>query len=271
MKKFIEKYGDLLLAICGLLSLSFLIYIMFFENNFTRNNLSIIFSFLIILLEMVLVFLFRNRSNKKNKDIRNLNKLIEYKQKRNEIEHEILALTRELTESDVSEYLDIHRIVFTGQHDLLSNSAIDYNQFLDQFGISKEKIRIKKGSALFLTPFNFEGDRLFNECQSILSKIDVFLQKTDNYVEKDDILMNIVSAIVQSEFIIVNIDGRNPNVYYELGIAHAIGKPTILLSKSEFDLREISFDVRQKRIILYRDYKTLETELLYQINRMKNK
>ena len=97
------------------------------------------------------------------------------------------------------------------------------------------------------------------------------LKKTDNQVEKDDILMNIVSLIVKAELIIVNINGQNPNVYYELGIAHAIGKPTILLSRTNLGLEDIGFDIRQKRIIMYRSDRELEQQLLYQVSRIKSK
>lgn len=97
----------------------------------------------------------------------------------------------------------------------------------------------------------------------------MFLRKTDNLVEKDDILMNIVTLIIQSEFVLVNLDGRNPNVYYELGIAHALGKPTILLSNAGYRLDDIGFDIRQKRIIIYENRNQLETELLSQINMLK--
>jgi hypothetical protein len=41
---------------------------------------------------------------------------------------------------------------------------------------------------------------------------------------------------------------RNPNVFYELGLAHAIGKPAILVAKTEED---IPFDLRHVRVIVY--------------------
>lgn len=131
------------------------------------------------------------------------------------------------------------------------------------------QLKIKENSAVFLTPFNKSGNQLFQTCQSILSDLDIFLQRTDNRVEKDDILMNIVSLIVQSEIVIANIDGRNPNVYYELGIAHTLGKPTILLSESS-SLEDVGFDIRQKRIIIYHSKEDLEKNLLYQINRIRS-
>lgn len=206
-----------------------------------------------------------------DKNLAKLNKVIQYNKQRKEIEQEIRRLTRELQQSNVAQYIDINRLAFSGQQDTLlydSNNVLNYNNFFEQFGIPKD-VKVKENSAVFLTPFDDEGEALFIECQTILGRASIFLQKTDNIVEKDDILMNIVSQIMQSELVLVNIDGRNPNVYYELGIAHAIGKQTILLSKANYELDDVGFDLRQKRIIIYKDKEDLETQLLYQINRIK--
>lgn len=199
-----------------------------------------------------------------------LNKIIKYNQKRKEIEQEIECLTQELLMSDAAQFVDINRLVISGQpHVVKEESVLDYDNFLKQFGIPKDTIKIKENSAIFLSPFNEQGNQLFKACQSILAEVGIFLQRTDNLVDKDDILMNIISLLVQSELVIVNIDGRNPNVYYELGIAHAIGKKTILLSKTKFSYTDIGFDIRQKRIIMYENTEDLERQLLSEISRIK--
>lgn len=223
-----------------------------------------------IIVEVLSYFIHRTMNSSK-KETYKLDKLIRYSKKREELEEEISLLTRELMHSDLSEYLNVNRLVFEGQNIIGNNKSINYKVFLKQFGLLNDNIEIRKNSAVFLTPFTEEGEHLFRDCQKILSNVDIFLQRTDNYVEKEDIMMNIVSLIVQSEIVIVNINGRNPNVYYELGIAHAIGKPTILLSETKFESDDIAFDLRQKRIIMYSSMQDLEQQLLYQISRLKNK
>ncbi len=223
-----------------------------------------------IIVEVLFYFIQRTMNSSK-KETYKLDKLIRYSKKRKELEEEISLLTRELMHSDLSEYLNVNRLVFEGQNIIGNNKSINYKVFLKQFGLLNDNIEIRKNSAVFLTPFTEEGEHLFRDCQKILSNVDIFLQRTDNYVEKEDIMMNIVSLIVQSEIVIVNINGRNPNVYYELGIAHAIGKPTILLSETKFESDDIAFDLRQKRIIMYSSMQDLEQQLLYQISRLKNK
>lgn len=239
-----------------------------FINKVSVSDILATLLFTTMLLIFVFIFWQRLKLNQRTTEVQKLDKLIGYNKKRKEIDEEINLLTRELMHSSLSEYLDINRLVFGGQNEIVNNKSVNYNAFFEQFGLSNEKMEIRKNSAIFLTAFNEEGNNLFNKCQRILGDMDIFLQKTDNYVEKEDIMMNIVSLIVQSEIVIVNINGRNPNVYYELGIAHAIGKPTILLSKADFDINNIGFDVRQKRIIIYNSLDDLEKQLLYQVNRL---
>ena len=238
------------------------------ENEVDKTSILIILLFTTMLINVAFIFWQRLKLNRRTTEVQKLDRLIDYNKKRKELDEEINLLTRELMHSSLSEYLDINRLVFEGQNEIVNNKSVNYNIFFEQFGLSNKKMEIRKNSAIFLTAFNDEGKNLFNECQRILGGMDIFLQKTDNYVEKEDIMMNIVSLIVQSEIVIVNINGRNPNVYYELGIAHAIGKPTILLSKADFDVNNIGFDIRQKRIIMYNSLDDLERQLLYQVNRL---
>jgi hypothetical protein len=58
----------------------------------------------------------------------------------------------------------------------------------------------------------------------------------------------IKAAIHQSRICIADITGKNPNVLYEVGIAHTLGKPTILLSQR---IEEIPFNLRALRVVIY--------------------
>lgn len=239
------------------------------DRNFTeKTNLIIL---IVLIVNMVLVVLCRIYFVRKQSDVYKLDTWIKYDKKRIEIEEQMDVLAKQLMNSDVSKYVDINRLVFSGQTHLSGKGLIDYNAFFQQFGLDKSAIKLNENSAAFLTPFNLAGSKLYKLCQEILSNAGIFLQKSDNYVDKDDILMNIVSLIVQSELVIANIDGRNPNVYYELGIAHALGKPTILLSERKNNLDDIGFDIQQKYVILYKGYSDLKEQLLIKISQIRRK
>ncbi len=62
------------------------------------------------------------------------------------------------------------------------------------------------------------------------------------------IIDQIWNGINNARVLIAELTGRNPNVLYELGIAHALKKPVVLVSSNEPD---VPFDVRHVRVIYY--------------------
>lgn len=72
----------------------------------------------------------------------------------------------------------------------------------------------------------------------------------DDMFTPHPIMLDIQKAICESDLILCEMSERNPNVFYELGLAHAIGKPAILISRKEED---IPFDLRHIRVVIY-DY-----------------
>ena len=64
------------------------------------------------------------------------------------------------------------------------------------------------------------------------------------------IFEDIKREISESKVVIAEITAPNQNVFYELGYAHALNKPTILLARRG---RELPFDIRSYRVIFYDD------------------
>jgi len=62
------------------------------------------------------------------------------------------------------------------------------------------------------------------------------------------ILNDIAQGIIDSHIVVAEITPVTPNVFYELGYAHALGKPTILLAEHG---KELPFDVGPYRCIFY--------------------
>ena len=57
-------------------------------------------------------------------------------------------------------------------------------------------------------------------------------------------MADVWGAIKGAKVIVADCTDRDPNVFYEIGIAHVIGKPVILLSQTPED---VPFDVSQTR------------------------
>ena len=70
----------------------------------------------------------------------------------------------------------------------------------------------------------------------------------DEIYSKPNIMSDIWAAIRSARVIVAELTGRNANVFYEIGLAHAIGKPVILLTRNEND---VPFDLRALRYRFY--------------------
>jgi hypothetical protein len=56
-------------------------------------------------------------------------------------------------------------------------------------------------------------------------------------------------SIEEADFIIADLTGKNANVFYEVGICHALEKLVLLLAQS---MDDVPFDLRHRRVLLYR-------------------
>jgi hypothetical protein len=72
--------------------------------------------------------------------------------------------------------------------------------------------------------------------------------RVDELSRPGSITKDIVKGIFEADVVIADLTDRNPNVFYELGIAHSTGNKTIMTSQRGSD---IPFDVGHYRIILY--------------------
>jgi nucleoside 2-deoxyribosyltransferase len=75
---------------------------------------------------------------------------------------------------------------------------------------------------------------------------------------------HILRLIVKARVIVAVIDGRNPNVFYELGIAHALNKVTILVSS---DVQSAPLDLRSRKLIVADSPETLQAKLVTELAR----
>lgn len=72
--------------------------------------------------------------------------------------------------------------------------------------------------------------------------------KADQIYGTGAIIQDIWSFIWSAQIVIADVTDKNPNVNYELGLCHALGIPTILISQK---IEDVPFDYRHRRCILY--------------------
>ena len=91
--------------------------------------------------------------------------------------------------------------------------------------------------------------------------------RADDIYDNRPIIEDIWGTINEAKIVVAELTGRNPNVFYEVGIAHTVGKEVILITQS---MDDVPFDLRHLRCIVYdytpRGVRTLETNLRYTID-----
>lgn len=95
-------------------------------------------------------------------------------------------------------------------------------------------------------------------------------QRADDFTGHD-VMEDVWKGLNQAQVVIADITGRNPNVFYELGIAHTLGKNVILITQN---LGEVAFDVNRYRIVEYEDnsdgYDKLRGQLTKHLSALKS-
>lgn len=99
-----------------------------------------------------------------------------------------------------------------------------------------------------MMPFSPQFDIVYTALQQISEQYNLKCRRADDIWENPAVMQDVISLIDKSRIVICDCTGRNPNVFYETGIAHALGKEVILITQSEND---IPFDLRHLRYVAY--------------------
>ncbi len=81
-----------------------------------------------------------------------------------------------------------------------------------------------------------------------LESAGYIVKRADDIKSQNNIIGDIIEGIVSSDLVVADLTGANPNVYYELGIAHALNKKVILITQ---EIDDLPFDLRSYRVISY--------------------
>ncbi len=102
-----------------------------------------------------------------------------------------------------------------------------------------------------LMPFAANFDRLYKQQIKVAAERAGFkCVRADDLFSPSNIVEDIWIHICKSKAIVADVTGRNSNVFYEIGIAHTVGKPVIIITQTKDD---IPFDIVHTRYFVYSD------------------
>src|SRR6266436_6612471 len=107
----------------------------------------------------------------------------------------------------------------------------------------------RKPTCFTIMPFGEWLDDYYDElyCPTIKAA-GLDPKRADDLYRPSTIINDIWSYTQSSKLILADLTGKNPNVFYELGLAHALAKPAILITES---INDVPFDLRSLRVIVY--------------------
>jgi hypothetical protein len=98
-------------------------------------------------------------------------------------------------------------------------------------------------------PFAEELKPVFEDhVKKIALELGLQPARADDFFAPGSIIKDVWNGICHAKIIVADCTGRNPNVFYEIGMAHTLDKTTVLISQSVDD---IPFDLRHLRVIIY--------------------
>jgi len=112
-------------------------------------------------------------------------------------------------------------------------------------------VEVKPNLCFVLMPFLPEMDEIYEAVVRpaiVEPPVNMSCLRADELYTTNEIVEDIWSSILSARVIVADLTHRNPNVMYELGMVHTLGKRAVLLTQ---DIDDVPFDLRHIRCIVY--------------------
>lgn len=114
----------------------------------------------------------------------------------------------------------------------------------------RANIPVEKNRCFVIMPFKNEMDYVYGIIKQGLNKAGFICNRVDEIVGATPIINKILTEILRSRYIIADLTDCNPNVFYELGIAHSFKEaPNIIILKQQG--AKVPFDITHLTYIEY--------------------
>lgn len=111
------------------------------------------------------------------------------------------------------------------------------------------EITAPKPFVFVLMPFETAFDDIYKfGIKGAADDVGAYAERVDEQIFSEGILDRIFNQISKADVVVADMTGRNPNVFYEVGYAHALGKAVVLLTQKTDD---IPFDLKHRQHTVY--------------------
>lgn len=111
-----------------------------------------------------------------------------------------------------------------------------------------ENTTIETDLVAVMMPFNAAFNAVHDGIRRACAAAGYRCLRVDDIWEESTVIQDIFNLIFRAYVVVVDFSGKNPNVMYETGIAHTLGKHVVPISQS---LDDVPFDMAHHRILKY--------------------
>lgn len=102
-----------------------------------------------------------------------------------------------------------------------------------------------------LMPFDTAFKGIYNEhIKPLGAELGISIMRADDVYAAGPFMQKVWNGICSAHAIIADCTTANPNVFYEIGVAHTVGRPVMLITRSKEDVRS---DIQHLEYIVYED------------------
>ncbi|MCX7371978.1 MAG: hypothetical protein NTW56_06020 [Alphaproteobacteria bacterium] len=113
------------------------------------------------------------------------------------------------------------------------------------------KYPVQPNFVFVLMPFRDDLTQIYNHVvKPAVEQKNLVVRRADEMHTNNAIMADVWKSICEARIIIADLTGQNPNVMYELGICHTIGKEVIMINQNN-EQSKFPFDVSHIKIINY--------------------
>lgn len=163
-----------------------------------------------------------------------------------------------LTNADIAELaseLKVDGFEFHRNHWAIKNADLNYALLKHRsrsvprptvFQLSQNPVNPSLISLMM--PFSGSFNQVHQSIKAAVEADGYTCRRADDFWMHAHIMHDVIELICTSKVVICDLSGKNPNVFYEAGIAHSLGKEVILITQS---MEDVPFDLRSLRCITY--------------------
>jgi hypothetical protein len=143
------------------------------------------------------------------------------------------------------------------------STAVEIRKTERLITFAPEVFKVPEGTVIdnqvsVMMPFSKDFDVVYETIKGACKSMGLQCHRVDEVWKDSAIIQDVFDLIFTSSIVIADLSGKNPNVFYEVGIAHTLGKFVIPIVQNTSD---ISFDVGHHRVLKYSIDEKGKTEL----------